>query len=60
MTKFIAHGDSTVLTLLRLNDEIFASGGADFRIRLFEGVGGKMVGELLGHQNWVWKMVKID
>jgi WD40 repeat protein len=51
-------GHGTVLTLARLDDEQFASGGADGLIRLGT-LGGAWRPPLLGHTDWVWQVLAL-
>jgi Prp8 binding protein len=60
MKKWIAHEESTILTLLRIDDDTFASGGADSKIRIFSVKEDREIGVLSGHEDWVWKLDKIN
>ncbi|MBS1659641.1 MAG: 2OG-Fe(II) oxygenase [Bacteroidetes bacterium] len=48
-----------VLSLCRITDSTFASGGGDNMITIAN-VEGEVLRTLTGHSNWVWKVIKLD
>lgn len=47
------------MTLLKINEDVFVSGGADGKIRIFSVKDDREIGVLCGHTDWVWKLEKI-
>lgn len=58
INKITIHS-ALVLSLCRINDNIFASSGGDNKIHITE-LSGKIIRTLNGHTNWVWHVIKLN
>ncbi|MBO9201909.1 MULTISPECIES: 2OG-Fe(II) oxygenase [Niastella] len=56
--KIKAH-TAIVLSLCRLTDHSFASGGGDNTIQIID-LNGSVLQTLNGHTNWIWQVIKLD
>lgn len=56
--KVWAH-EATILNLCKINDERFASLGADGRVQMIT-IRGELKKNWLAHNEWVWAMVKLN
>lgn len=50
---------ATVLTLCKIDDDVFASGGGDGMINIVD-VNGNVLLRWQAHQEWIWRIIKID
>ncbi|MDF2188504.1 2OG-Fe(II) oxygenase [Paraflavitalea sp. CAU 1676] len=59
LVRRISAHSAVVLTLCRLSDEHFASGGGDNLINICD-VSGAVVQTLSGHAGWVWQVIHLQ
>lgn len=58
-TKHFQIHSAIVLSLCRINDDIFASCGGDNLIKV-SNLNGDNLKTLIGHTDWVWQVIKVD
>lgn len=57
--KDLAIHDATVLTLCKIDDSIFISGGGDGKINVVDRNGNVLL-QWRGHDEWIWQVIKIS